>query len=287
MNTVKQVKNYRDVMFNFPPKLRYFAEVEAAGGALFCSYDGGKPTGIICLKDIGAAFDTAYLFVNEAYRRQGIAKSLVGHACDYVKTKGCNLHLRVVENSNSALAVAKIAQGMDMRPSKTMTFFRMEVNAKSKKLWEEACPKIMEMVEKIDKKKGPHHVIPFEEADDGLIGRLRSMVGNELPGLDPFALPDFDTHFSLIIMHGGEIEAVNAVRMIGRKMVYEISAARKGSTILAGVPVFFDRLFASEIEIVSCMVYNDNHEGMNHVSKRFGFLFKESGRQTVYISNIV
>ncbi|MCL2080044.1 MAG: GNAT family N-acetyltransferase [Oscillospiraceae bacterium] len=284
MTAVRQVENYMDVMFCFPPKVRYFAQVEAAGGTLLGAYDeAGIPVGIVCLKTMRYAYDTVYLYVNEQNRRQGIAKSLMRRAADIAKGEGKTLRLRALQNSKSRSAVLKIAQGMDMCLDEEMTFFRLNVNVKSKELWEEARPKIMQMVERVDKKRGAHQVIAFEDADEKLIGQLREMIGTSLPGLDPFALPEFDPHFSLIILHGGEIAAVNAVRTIGRKMVYEISSARKNSTIIAGVPVFFDRLFASEIELVSCVVRDDNPAGLNHAGKRFGFLFKESGRQSVYI----
>jgi len=74
---------------------------------------------------------------------------------------------------------------------------------------------------------------------------------------------------------------------MGRKMVYEISSAQKGSkaTMMAIAPRFLDKLFESDIELVSGLVYDNNPAGMNHIAKRFGFLVKEGNKQTSYTSS--
>jgi GNAT superfamily N-acetyltransferase len=280
---IRQVHQYTEIMFAFPPKARWFAETEAAGGAIFCAYASGTPVGFVCLKKQQGNFDTVYLYVNEPYRRKGVATKLTEHAAAYAEKENAALQLRVLSNNPFVSALEKIALSLQMRRSQEMTFFRLDVNEHSKKQWEDYRPKIMGFVERAERKLGNSSIIPFAEADDALLDKVRAMIGKELPLLDPFALQGLNPHFSLIITHNGEIVAINAVRTFGRKMVYEISAAQKGKTIIAGVPVFFDKLFASDTETVTCMVHNDNAEGLNHAKGRFGFLFKESGGQTVYV----
>ena len=280
---IKRVERYTDVMFSFPAKLRYFAEVEAANGALFCAYDNGAPAGIICLKDQGNAFDTAYLYVNDEKRRQGFALRLTEYAACYARSLSKTMRFRVLENSEYSPALLKIAQSLNMKRGADMIFFKLEVNAQTRKLWQDYKPGLAARIARIEKRFGESRPVTFTEAGQDLLDRLKAEIGVELPWLDPFALPDLNPDFSIVVTHGDKITGFNAVRTIGRKMIYEISSATYGITLAAGVPVFFDKLFASDIEIVTCAVYGDNQAGLSHAQGQFGFLFKESGRQTVYI----
>ena len=280
---IKKVESYPAVMFFFAPKIRFFYQTATASdGAVFCMYEETAPVGIICLEKQKRDLDVAYLYTNEEHRRKNIASDLVKHAAEYAENEGLSLRFRVLENNPHKAALIKIAEKQGFSPIDEMFFFRLEVNKDTKKLWEAYRPKLINIINKLDKRMGKHEIVTFGEASEELLQNLRDKIGRELPGLNPYDLPDINPDFSLIIMHADEIVAVNAVRTIGKKMIYDISSAQKGMTIAAGVPVFFDKLFSSDIECVTCMVRSDNHEGLNHARGRYGFLFKENGKQTVY-----
>jgi GNAT superfamily N-acetyltransferase len=281
---IRRIQHYADVMFSFPPKLRYFAEVEAANGELFCAYEGENPVGIVCLRRQGGGFGTAYLYVREERRWQGIATCLMRHAADFVTGQGKALYFRVLERGECAPACARIADTLSFRLSSEAVFFSVEVNPASKHLWEEYRPKLVEGITRVERKTGPHQITTFADAGEVVLEQLKKKIGTSLPGyLDPFALPDFSPEYSLIVMRKGEPIAFHAARVIGQKMISELSSAERGRTLLPAGPVFFDRLFDSDIQKLTCIVNSGNAAGMNHVRGRFGFLFRESNRQTVYI----
>lgn len=282
MPVIKQINNYSEIMFFFEPKIRYFADIEAANGVVFCAYDDDEPIGVICLREQVNIFDTAYLYTKEAYRKKGIAKSLMKHATDYTEKKRKNFHFRILEKSEYASFCERTVKAMNMQPIREMTFFQFRINEESRRLWEDYRIKISSIVEKVEKRTGKQQVISFADAEQSVLKKLKDKIGNELPGLNPFTLPSFDKEYSFIVLLDGEPIAFNAVRTIGNKMIYEISAAKKGMTTIVGVPVFFDKLFASDIERVSCVVDNANSRGLNHAKGRFGFLFKECNRQITY-----
>ncbi len=282
MTEIKQVKQYSDIMFSFEPKVRYFAEIEAAGGALFCAYEDKEPIGIVCLRKQANIIDTTYLYVSEVHRKKGIAKELMKSAVAFAKKEDKHLHFRVIENNEYANVCMKIVKALDMQKQGEMTFFGLDINTESKKAWEDYKPQVLKTIERIERRAGKQSVISFADASEELLNKIKVKIGKELPMLDPFALPDLNEEFSVIVLFGDEPVAFNAVRTIGKKMIYEISAAQKGATIIAAVPVFFNKLFNSDIERVSCIVYNDNPAGLNHAKGRFGFLFKESNHQTIF-----
>lgn len=283
---IKQIARYSDIMFAFPPKIRYFAEIESKNGTVFCAYENDEPVGVICLSKQVNAFDTAYIYVNEAYRRRGIARSLTEHAAAYAKDEETTLRFRVISGGKYASVCERIARSLHTQPCEEMTFFVLDVNTETKRVWEDYLPGAEKLLAKLESKTGRLQVVSFREAsemEDTPLYRLRDKIGAELPALDPFALPELDIDFSFLLLKNGEPVAFTAVRTIGRNMVYEISAAQYGTgTMMAIAPRFFGKLFDSHIERVVCMVYNNNQAGLTHVAKRFGFLFKERNRQTVY-----
>ena len=268
-------------MFAFEPKVRYFAEVEAADGIVFCAFKDDEPTGIICLRNSTNAVDIAYLYVQDECRKQGIAKRLAEHALGYAKEQEKSLQLRISNGSDFSAALSKIAESLDMQYYGESIFLKLDINEETKRLWDDNSPEFREIAQRLSKR---YRVISFAEAEPVTLKRLQNKIGNKLPGLNPFTLPDLNYEFSFIALHGEEPVAFNAVRTIGDKMIYEISAAGKGSTVMAGIPDFFDKLFASDIKHVVCTVYSNNKEGLKHASIRFGFLFKESNRQAIYIT---
>ena len=283
MTTIRQIEHYAEIMFAFEPKIRYFVEVESAEGVVFCAYEAEEPIGLVCLRKQINAFDIAYLYTKEAHRRQGIASRLMDHAVDYAKKQDKSLRFRILKSNEYAPVCMAIAHSLNMKLSEEMIFFALTVNAESKRAWEEYRPRALEMIVNIKKKMGNHQIISFDEADPVVLNRLRDKIGKELPGLNPFALLQLNTEFSFLLLQGSEPIAFNAVRTIGNKMIFEISSAQKGMSIIEIVPVFFNKLFDSPIERVTCMVCNYNQAGLNHVKKRFGFLFKEHNRQIIYV----
>ncbi len=97
MTTIRQIERYADIMFAFEPKIRYFAEVESAEGAVFCAYEDGEPIGLVCLRKQINAFDIAYLYTKETHRRQGIAGNLMDHALDFNLKKGRGITMTLTE----------------------------------------------------------------------------------------------------------------------------------------------------------------------------------------------
>jgi len=283
MKNIKKAENYPSIMFFFEPKLRYFFGLaENSGGAVFCMYEDDVPVGVVCLEKQKSNLDVSYLYTNEERRKEGLATDLIKHAAAYAEKTTLSLRFRVLEKNPYYSALLSIANKLGLSPIDEMLFFRLDINSETKKLWEDYRPKLINVIKRLDKRMGEHEVISFGEADEALLQKLRDKIGRELPGLNPYDLPDINPDFSLLLIHAGEIVAINAVRTIGKKMVYDISSAQKGMTLTAGVPAFFDKLFASDIECVTCMVRSDNHEGLNHARGRYGFLFKENGRQVVY-----
>jgi GNAT superfamily N-acetyltransferase len=285
MISIQPIPCYTDVMFAFPPKLRYFAEVEAANGAVVCAFQDAVPVGVVCLRNQTYNIDIAYLYVDEANRRQGIAAALVSHAVRYANDQGTLLCFRVLQNSEYAPACTAIADRLGLHPCGRAMLFSMEVNAASKLLWEEYKPKLADKIARVETKTGKHEVVTFAEAGEAVLGRLREKIGSSLPGyLNPFTLPDLNPMLSVIVLRRGEPVAFHAARTIGEKMICEISSAEKGSTLLPAAPVFFEMLFSSEVKKCTAVVYSDNAAGKNHTKGRLGFLFRESNKQTTYIS---
>jgi len=170
-----------------------------------------------------------------------------------------------------------------MNPQSEMFFYTLNVNEQTKRVWEDYRPKMLALVEALEKRTGKQQVVSFAEADPALLKHLHEKIGGDLPGLDPFALPDINSDFSFIALSDGEPVAFNAARTIGRKMVYEISAAQYGKSTMSQIAVrFLDKLFDSDIERVSSVVRGENNAGISHAERRFGFLFKRSGKQIIY-----
>jgi ribosomal protein S18 acetylase RimI-like enzyme len=284
MYVIKQIERYTDIMFSFEPKIRYFADT-AANGAVFCAFINNEPAGIICLRGHTSFFDTFYIYVKEAHRNQGIASALTAYAANAAKSEGKRLRFRIVQRSEYAAYLKKLVQKLNMQLAGESTFFRLNINQETRSLWEAYRQKIIEMIAKVEKKTGKQRVISYAEADKALLNQLNSNICHDLPeGLNPFSLPGIDLNFSIIVIrvNDGEPIACNAVRIFGKKMIYDLSYAQKGQTGIAGALVFFDRLYASGIEQVTCVVHNSNIAGMSHVRKRFGILFKEQSKQMTY-----
>jgi len=282
---INRVDQYADIMFFFPSKILYFTEIEAANGSVYCAYKEQMPIGIICLKELSDCLDIAYIFVKESYRRCGVANCLVKYTTSLADSAGIPLKLRVVENSQADVALTKIANKLKMSRCGQMISFGFCVDDETRRVWTDERPKMVDLAEKVARRYGSQRVLTFAEATPELLSKIRTGIGQEFSELDPFTLPDFDPTFSVIVVRESDFEplAFNAVRTIGRKMIYEISSAKSGFTLVAGVSNFFDRLFASDIEYVTSMVHTNNRAGMLHASKRFGLLFKERGLQTVYM----
>ena len=281
--TIKKIENYAEVMFSFPVTIKYFAEVESAGGIIFCGFEEDEPIAIICLKKLSFVYDVSYIYVNEKYRNRGIAGELIKYTSDTIGS----LHFRILTNNEYAPACERIAEKFNMRLYREATFYKFEVDEESKRLWEEKKPEFLDHIKRLEKRNGLHKCVSFAEADKSLLDKLKNELGRGLSsGLNPFTLPDIDRDFSMIVTRevNGDTEVVGfyAVRKVGKKMIHEISSAKKGRTIVYAVPQYFDRIFESEIEKVSCVVYNDNPLGKTHVAKHFGFLFIKQGGQSTY-----
>ena len=283
---IRKIARYSDIMFWFPPKIRFFAEMKAENGLVFAAFEGDEPLGVVCLRRHTRALDVSYLYVREAYRCTGIALCLMRHAALAAQSVDCALSFRVLQNGAYVQACEKIADTLHLQFFRETIFFGIEVNEASCRLWMDARPQLVQTLSRLERRIGRQRVLSFADADEGLLDRLRDEIGRSLPGgLNPFALPDFNLALSTIVLRECDDDIVGfyAVRTIGKKMIHEISATKHGQTLIAAVPGYFDTLFASDIEKVTCAVYGDNVAGLNHVHGRFGFLFKERNRQRTYM----